>query len=273
MTTEFDPATSDAVGEFLLTVADDEFVVGHRYTDWVAVGPTLEEDNTLASIAQDELGHARLWYEYLLEADYSLPLADASDPVIEDLSINRPADTRANSTLVEQSQTDFAHAVAVNFLYDEYEGLLLEALADGAVTAIADRASMARNEEPFHREHADRWLDRLTATEEGRERLDAAFDRSLELSQDLFSFDDAVAEAAFDAGVIDTPLPDLREEWCATVSVRLDELPIDASIMYEDFSADAPQPNGRAREHTDELDDMIDQMHADNLAGSHPVTR
>ena len=42
----------------LLALADDEHMVGARHTNWIGLGPFLEEDLAFCSIAQDELGHA-----------------------------------------------------------------------------------------------------------------------------------------------------------------------------------------------------------------------
>ena len=84
----------DAAAEFLLAVADDDFVWGHRLSEWVALGPTMEEDNALAAMSQDEFGHARLFYEYVAEHL-------GSD--LDRLALNRRAGERRNSTLVDRS--------------------------------------------------------------------------------------------------------------------------------------------------------------------------
>ena len=55
----------DAAKEYLLGFADDELCVGQNHSWWIAVGPFLEEDLAFSSIAQDELGHARMLYEFL----------------------------------------------------------------------------------------------------------------------------------------------------------------------------------------------------------------
>ena len=58
--TDLDPAaTRDAVAELLLTLADDEFVLGFWDSEWTGIAPMLEEDVATSSIAQDEIGHAR----------------------------------------------------------------------------------------------------------------------------------------------------------------------------------------------------------------------
>ena len=46
-------------------MADDEFVVGFRDSEWTGIAPMLEEDVAFSSLAQDEIGHARLLYELL----------------------------------------------------------------------------------------------------------------------------------------------------------------------------------------------------------------
>ena len=58
-------ALDDVSKEYLLGFADDELCVGQNHSWWIAVGPFLEEDLAFSSIAQDELGHARMLYEFL----------------------------------------------------------------------------------------------------------------------------------------------------------------------------------------------------------------
>ena len=60
----------EAVEHLLYRLADDEFVVAERYTEWQVKAPTLESDLALSNIAQDELGHARLWYDLLEDFGY-----------------------------------------------------------------------------------------------------------------------------------------------------------------------------------------------------------
>ena len=53
------PETVPALAEFVLSMADDEFVIGFSDSEWTGIAPILEEDVAMSSIAQDELGHAR----------------------------------------------------------------------------------------------------------------------------------------------------------------------------------------------------------------------
>ena len=58
-------AHRSALRELLLALADDEFVIGYANSEWTGIAPVLEEDIAFSSLAQDELGHARLLYELL----------------------------------------------------------------------------------------------------------------------------------------------------------------------------------------------------------------
>ena len=89
---DLDEETEAAVQDLLFRLADDELVLAERYTEWQVRAPTLESDISLANIAQDELGHARLWYEVLTDFGY-----DETDLIWE-----RDADDFQHSTLVEQ---------------------------------------------------------------------------------------------------------------------------------------------------------------------------
>ncbi|HYM83798.1 MAG TPA: Phenylacetic acid catabolic protein, partial [Candidatus Dormibacteraeota bacterium] len=59
---ELVPATRDALALLLLSMADDEFVIGFSDSEWTGIAPLLEEDVAMSSLAQDELGHARALY-------------------------------------------------------------------------------------------------------------------------------------------------------------------------------------------------------------------
>ncbi|MDQ3938363.1 MAG: phenylacetate-CoA oxygenase subunit PaaI, partial [Chloroflexota bacterium] len=53
----------------LLSVADDDLVMGHRESHWIGVAPSLEEDIAFSGISQDEINHADVWYQLLTGGD------------------------------------------------------------------------------------------------------------------------------------------------------------------------------------------------------------
>ena len=101
MTLELPALDDEHVQSFLLSLADDELVMGHRLSFWAARGPTIEVDNEVAAIVQDELGHARLWYDLVADGDETL----------EDLAFGRPASERRNTVLVEAPMADFGETI------------------------------------------------------------------------------------------------------------------------------------------------------------------
>ena len=62
------PALRDALDGLLLSMADDEFVIGFSDSEWTGIAPMLEEDVAMSSLAQDELGHAQALYQLLAAA-------------------------------------------------------------------------------------------------------------------------------------------------------------------------------------------------------------
>ena len=45
-----------AAKELLFKMADDALIIGHRHSEWTGLGPILEEDIALSSMAQDKIG-------------------------------------------------------------------------------------------------------------------------------------------------------------------------------------------------------------------------
>ena len=248
------------VETFLLSWADDDFVTGQRLAEWVTVGPTLEEDNLLASLAQDEMGHARLWYELV-----------ATSESLDSVGYNRSPSKRRNSILVETEHADFADTVVINFLYDTAESLVLEAMQDGEHEDIARRATQAVDEEALHVEHADRWLDRLVTTDEGRTRLEASFERLLPRCADLFAFDPAIVDAVIAKNVLTTDLSTIETTWTSIVHETLEASPLDVDPKAIDAATEPPETNGRARSHTHALTSLLDSIHATNLPTDQPA--
>jgi ring-1,2-phenylacetyl-CoA epoxidase subunit PaaC len=56
-----------ALAGYLLSMADDELILGHRNSEWCGHAPVLEEDIAFANLALDEIGHAFTWYGLLAE--------------------------------------------------------------------------------------------------------------------------------------------------------------------------------------------------------------
>lgn len=162
----------------LLALADDELILAHRNSEWIGHAPILEEDIALANIAQDELGHANIWYEL------HQTLTD-DDP--DDLVFFRDASEFRNAQLVELPRGDWAFTMLRQYLFDAYELLLLDKLQHSHYQPLAEACAKIRNEEIYHLRHSSNWIKRLgLGTAESQQRTQAALDELWPYAQQLF---------------------------------------------------------------------------------------
>src|SRR5262245_50897551 len=145
-----------------LALAGDELILGCRNAEWTGVAPFLEEDVAFSSIAQNEIGHARALSE-LAAAE----LGTAAD----ELAFDREPGEYRSAPLVELRRLEWARTIARHWLYETADEIRLAALKSSDDPEIAGLAAKMDREEAYHRMHADMWVDRLLATDEGRMRL------------------------------------------------------------------------------------------------------
>jgi ring-1,2-phenylacetyl-CoA epoxidase subunit PaaC len=153
--------------DLLLSIADDELILGWRNSEWTGIAPFLEEDVAFSSIAQNEIGHARALYE--LAAEELGTTADA-------LAFDRAPDEYRCAPLVELRRLEWARTIARHWLYETADEIRLAALKESGDPEIAGIAAKMDREEIYHRIHAGMWIDRLLATTEGNARLNEAVD-------------------------------------------------------------------------------------------------
>jgi len=228
---ELDPDAREALAELLLSVADDEFIIGFWDSEWTGIAPMLEEDVATSSIAQDEIGHARALYELL---------ATLTDTDADVIAYGRALDAFRHASLLNHARGDWAFSVARRFLYETADAVRLAALAASAYEPLAQLATKMRREETYHLLHADAWLRRLAdGPPDVRERLADALRHLWPDAQDVFAPLDG--EATLVAGAwLPQPMPALHRSWVDRVRPALE--PITGAL------ADAsPRPDGRHR--------------------------
>ncbi len=212
---ELDAATRDALGELLLAMADDEFVLGFWDSEWTGIAPILEEDVAMSSVSQDEIGHAKALYELL---------AEIKDQDADEIAFGRPPAGYRHAALMNHPRTDWAFTIARRFLYETADAVRLESLAGSSYEPLANLARKMRREETYHLLHFDLWLRRLTeGGDESRERLINALRDLWTDAQAVFA--PLAGEAALLAtGILADPLEMLRQRWLARITPRFAEL-------------------------------------------------
>jgi len=174
-------AQKKALADYLIALADDELILGHRDSEWTGHAPILEEDIAFANIALDEIGHARLWYE-LAAAVLGADPARFPDQQV----YFRPAAQFRCLQLVELPKGDWAFSMLRQYLFDAFEQHRLAGLVLGKHKPLADAAGRIRNEELYHLRHTRAWVPRLgLGTAESQARMQAALDELWPYAQAL----------------------------------------------------------------------------------------
>jgi ring-1,2-phenylacetyl-CoA epoxidase subunit PaaC len=166
----------------ILESADDELILGWRNSEWTGIAPLLEEDVAFSSIAQNEIGHARAWYELA---------ARELGTTADELAFDRSPEEYRCSRLVElRLVPDWAATIARHHLYETADAERIGAFKESDDPEIAGLAAKIDREEAYHRMHAQMWFERLRdeprfiqALEELRPLLDVRDDHAPELAE------------------------------------------------------------------------------------------
>jgi ring-1,2-phenylacetyl-CoA epoxidase subunit PaaC len=231
-----DDATRIALAGLLLSVADDEFVIGFWDSEWTGIAPMLEEDVATSSISQDEIGHANALYRLLAELT-----GDDADRI----AFGRPVAGYRHAALLNHPRTDWAFTIARRYLYETADAIRLDALARSSFEPLADLATKMRREERYHLMHVDAWLRRLAdAGGTSRARLGEALTRLWADAMTVFTpltSEDALLASA----ILPEPMIVLRGSWLEQVLPRILALGLPGPSADERHAP--PPPDGRTR--------------------------
>jgi ring-1,2-phenylacetyl-CoA epoxidase subunit PaaC len=215
-----DTALDPQVARRVLALADDELVLGHRHSEWLGLSPFLEEDLTMASIAQDELGHAR--------ALYALAWPDLADR--DSLVMRRPASSYRSCNLVERVGFPWELALVRHWFYDAAEEFRWAALEALDVPGLSGVVAAVHAEERFHRRHGEDLVTRLsTGSPEGRARVQYGID---------VLWPDALAMLHDERHVV-TPFCERVRSLAGTVGLQIppvEVVPTDRHERHRDFA-------------------------------------
>lgn len=248
------PRPRNDVTEYLLRLADDRLVLGHRLSEWCGHAPILEEDIALANIALDLVGEANLLLTLAAREENAGRDADA-------LAFLRDSLDYRNCLLVELPKGDFAVTIARQFLFSVFALLQSEALQGSANTDLAGIAAKMHKESRYHVRHSGDWVLKLgDGTDESHRRLQNAVDDMWRYTGELFLSDDLEQRLARERIAVDAST--LETAWKSQV---LDVFKR-AGIRTPDVSW--MQRGGREGRHTEHLGHMLAEMQV--LQREHP---
>lgn len=238
----------EPLAQLLLSIADDKLMLGHRNSDWTGLGPILEEDIAFSHMAQDEMAHAQLLYEFVGEL-----VGKSAD----ELAFGRKSQEYRCAAIVEvPDEFDWATALARKFFCDHFDLMRLERLAKSNLKPLAERAARLAAEERLHVEHVDGWLKRLgRGTEESRARMQKGMDSLSPLAPALFEQAERQDELER-AGVYPGSNDEMFEVW----SKSLQDMASAAGLKWRMIRPDPKARGGRKGVHTVHLNELLDEM-------------
>ena len=232
-----------ALIQLIQPIADDEWIVGHRGSEWLALTPDLEEDLAFSSITQDELGHAQFYYELL----HSLGL-----PSADELVYLRPVSGWTNAQVLEMPNQDWAHTVALRYLYEVLDDIRHEALLGSWYQPLTDGVRKIRMEEKYHLQHFATGFELLaTGTELSRQRLIEGITDIWPRLGDLFAW--GGSEEFLDTlGLPNLAQSQLKQRWTARMEKTFYNLGLPWPGAVPEVTV-----NGRNGQHTQDLSDLL----------------
>lgn len=227
------------MNDLLLALADDQLILGHRASEWCGHAPLLEEDIAFANLALDEIGHAVLWYQTLAQH-----LGEDPETHPDRLAYFRGADEFRCAQLVELPNRDWGFALLRQYLYDEAEALLLEALRPHPV--LGGVARKIQPEEAYHLRHTRLWVQKLAqGTQESHRRMQDAL-------EDLWGYASPLFDGLPPEGSL-PPWDSLGERYRHEVGARLQGFGLHPPASPE-------SPPASRKVHSAHLKPLLDEM-------------
>jgi ring-1,2-phenylacetyl-CoA epoxidase subunit PaaC len=231
---------------YVVALADDALVLGHRLSQWSGHAPMLEEDIALSNLALDLIGQARLFYAYAGEVE-----GKGRDE--DQLAYLRDEHAYTNLLLVEQPNGDFAATMVRQLLYAAFLHPYYQALVSSCDPRLAEIAAKAVKEMAYHVRHSAEWVIRLgDGTEESHARAAAALDELWMFTGELFEMQEGERALVADGVAVDRSA--IRPKWEATIRTVL------AEATLQRPTDRWMQAGGRAGRHGEHLGPMLAEM-------------
>lgn len=235
------------IKELIFKMGDDAMIIGHRNSEWTGLGPTLEEDIAFSSMAQDKVGHATNLYEMLHES--------FEEDTPDNIAFNRKADAYKCCHLVEKPIGEFDFSLVRQFLFDHAEMARYQALSNSSYEPLANFAKKIKGEIKYHIFHADTWMTQLgNGSEESKARLQNSLNEAMPLALGIFEpsqFEDQLISEKVFVGE-----KAIQAIWLANISKVIEH----TALTLPDISSMTPSFGGRKGEHTEDLQNLLNEM-------------
>ncbi|MFF2456016.1 1,2-phenylacetyl-CoA epoxidase subunit PaaC [Peribacillus simplex] len=245
-----------AIKELLLQLADDDFIHSYRGAEWLGLAPHIEEDVASASISQDTMGHAAIYYKLLDE----LGEGDA-----DKLAHDRPAKERRNAIILElvngpgyymkDPEYDWAFAVVRNYFYTQAKAIKVRSLHSCSYEPLAEVAQKVQMELYYHLMHWKTWFVQLLGSGhvEAVSRMKAAIGKTMPEFAGVFSLGQ-YGEEMVELGLIEGEA-DLQKKWIEAITPIFESVGLATTIEIGMARGD-----GRNGQHTEDLEKALETL-------------
>lgn len=254
--------------QYLIQIADNALILGHRLSEWCGHGPILEQDMAITNIALDHIGQARSLYQYAAEKINQLPTSEkqqffaspalqqkAGNYTEDDLAYLRDAWDFRNLLLVEQPNGNWADTIARSFYFDHYTCALWDFLKkksdDAQLAAIAEKSL---KEATYHKRWSSEWVIRLgDGTEESHEKMQTAIDELWPFTGEIFNL--SIAEKEIFIPIKSFEVNQARNNWDTEITAILEE----AGLTHPDMDA-WMHSGGKEGRHSEHLGYLLAEL-------------
>lgn len=167
--------------QYVLSLADTALIAGHRNSEWTGHGPILEQDIALSNIALDQVGQARMLYQYAA-------LLSGDGATEDTLAYLRDAREYKNCLLVELPNGHWGNTILKQFFLSAYQFPLYDQLRKSENVQLAAIAEKSIREVTYHLRWSSEWVIRLgDGTTESKTKMQQALDELWRYTGELYT--------------------------------------------------------------------------------------
>ena len=227
--------------KYILQLADNSLIHGHRLSEWCGHGPILEVDIALSNIALDHIGTARSLYQYAASLEGGGKTEDS-------YPYHRNVRSFYNVLLTELPKGHFGDTLARSFFLDAFQFHLYTALLNSKDAQLAAIAEKALKEVTYHLRFSSEWMVRLgDGTDESKQKIQESIYEYWEYCGEFFEPTEIENEMLQQS--IGVELSSLKPLWEKTISDTLAEATLAYPLSKENAWFHSGGKNGIHTEH------------------------
>jgi ring-1,2-phenylacetyl-CoA epoxidase subunit PaaC len=258
---------------YIIHLADNSLILGHRNSEWTGHGPILEQDIALSNIALDLIGQSRNLYQLaaarlngskgrnetgLLFSGMAQFHSSRDQKLFteDDLAYLRDAPEFKNFVLVEQANGDWAKTILRQFYFSHFQLLQYGALLKSRDAALAAISEKSIKETRYHVKWSSEWVCRLgDGTMESHKRMLNAMEALNPWVPELFYAAEYEKQAVAEGEAVDPG--SLYQPWLDKVNRILETATLPS---YPEEKKTGPLLSGKTGIHSEHLGYILAEL-------------